>query len=108
LYLDNKLLSSLSGHPQLPSQLLLAGAMGRLAAMDDAAASAAGLQPPPRATYCCDGRYGLPGGSRTLTLDIEDIWQHVIVLYVCISIDVEAFMHCSTRTIALVVCCEVR
>jgi hypothetical protein len=82
LYLDNKLLSSLSGHAQLPSQLLLAGAMGRLAAMDDAAAAAVGLQPPPRPTFCCDGRYGLPGGSRTLTLELEDIWAHVSIAVV--------------------------
>ncbi|WIA22823.1 hypothetical protein OEZ86_009773 [Tetradesmus obliquus] len=80
LYLDNKLFSSLSHHPQLPSQLLLAGAMGRLASMDEPAAAAAGLQPPPRPTYCCDGRYGLPGGSRTLTLALEDIWTHVAPL----------------------------
>jgi hypothetical protein len=55
--------------------------MGRLAAMDDAAASDAGLQLPSRATYCCDGRYGLPGGSRTLTLEIEDIWPHASAVF---------------------------
>lgn len=35
------------------------------------------LEPPPRDTYCCDLRYGLPGGSTTLTVQLEDIWQHV-------------------------------
>jgi hypothetical protein len=35
------------------------------------------LSPPPRTTYCCDARYGLPGGSRTLTVELEDIWSHV-------------------------------
>lgn len=79
-YLDNKLLSSLSVHQQLPTQLLLAGALERLSAMDDPHLDLAALQPPPRATYCCDSRYGLPGGSRTLTLEIEDIWEHVAPL----------------------------
>jgi hypothetical protein len=35
LYLDNQLLGSLANHPQLSQQLLLAGAMGRLVAMDN-------------------------------------------------------------------------
>eukprot|EP00878_Enallax_costatus_P014904 GHUV01015604.1.p1 GENE.GHUV01015604.1~~GHUV01015604.1.p1 ORF type:complete len:249 (+),score=56.25 GHUV01015604.1:464-1210(+) len=54
--------------------------MARLHAMDDADTDPDSLQPPPRATYCCDARYRLPGGSRILTLDLEDIWEHVAPL----------------------------
>jgi hypothetical protein len=35
------------------------------------------LQPPPRPTYCSDHMYGLPGGTTTLTVQLEDIWSHV-------------------------------
>lgn len=51
--------------------------LNRLRAMDDGDTQSDCLDPPPRVTYCCDARYGLPGGSRTLTLDLEDIWEHV-------------------------------
>lgn len=78
LYLDNKQLASLRHNPQLPKDLLLAGSLMRLEAMDCCGSSAGeGLKPPPRPTYCCDDKYGLPGGSTTLTVQLEDIWEHV-------------------------------
>eukprot|EP00879_Flechtneria_rotunda_P007104 GHRR01007456.1.p1 GENE.GHRR01007456.1~~GHRR01007456.1.p1 ORF type:complete len:342 (+),score=91.99 GHRR01007456.1:269-1294(+) len=78
-YLDNKLLGSLASHPQLPQHLLLSGAMARLRAMDSPGLQAHDLDPPPRATYCCDLRYGLPGGTKTLTLELGDIWAHASI-----------------------------
>lgn len=77
LYLDNKQLAALRHNPQLPKKLLLAGSLSRLDAMDCPGAVAAGLDPPPRPTYCCDPSYGLPGGSTRLTVQLEDIWQNV-------------------------------
>lgn len=76
LYLDNKTLANLRHNPQLPKELLLSGSLLRLDAMDSPG-TAIDLEPPPRATYCCDNKYRLPGGSTTLTVQLEDIWQHV-------------------------------
>jgi hypothetical protein len=76
LYLDNKQLAALRHNPQLPKELLLSGSLMRLDAMDSPGL-ADDLEPPPRHTYCCDNKYGLPGGSTTLTVQLEDIWQHV-------------------------------
>jgi hypothetical protein len=56
--------------------LLLTGSLQRLGAMDSLAIHEA-LEPPPRVTYCCDDKYGLPGGSTTLTVQLEDIWEQV-------------------------------
>lgn len=38
-----------------------------------------GLEPIPHSMYCCDDKDGLPGGSTTLTVQLEDIRQHVSV-----------------------------
>lgn len=77
LYLDNKMLSSMQHSAQLPKDLLLTGALQRLEAMDSPGTDLAALRPPPRATYCCDSLYGLPGGCTSLTVQLEDIWPHV-------------------------------
>jgi hypothetical protein len=45
----------------------------------DSLASHEALEPLPRVTYCCDDKYGLPGGSTTLTVQLEDIWEQVSV-----------------------------
>lgn len=79
LYLDNKQLAALRHNPQLPKELLLSGSLMRLDAMDSPGAMEE-LEPPPRPTYCCDNKYGLPGGSTTLTVQLEDIWQHVSLM----------------------------
>ncbi|KAF8066325.1 klhl40b [Scenedesmus sp. PABB004] len=79
-YLDNQTIGSLAEHPQLPQELLLRGAMTRLTAMDRPGLPLARQTPPPRDSYVCDERYGLPGGCRTLTLELGEIWQHVAPL----------------------------
>lgn len=77
VYLDNVTLGALSSNTLIPRDLLLEGSLLRLGAMDSPALELASLTPPPRSSYCCNLRYGLPGGSQYLTIDLEAVWERL-------------------------------
>ncbi|KAG1655220.1 hypothetical protein FOA52_008896 [Chlamydomonas sp. UWO 241] len=77
-YLDNDTLAALADHGSLPREAVLEAALARVAIVDKPSLNLALLPTPPRPTYCCDLRYGLPGGCTHVDVDLESIWDMLV------------------------------